>query len=372
MRYHTSLEVNLGILGENFEKLQKIAPNNEIIFMIKANAYGHGLLPIANFCYQDLNVKNFGVASLGEAVELRKNLPSMLADIYVFSDVGLIWEDTRELFVEYNIIPVVASMDDLNCFIQEKSFSNMPLVLKFDTGMNRLGIEPDVLSEVVQKIKSAGRKRIDHLMTHFASSFIKIKDGDKTHKQYDGFKSIKKTLQGAGIEVDKTSCANSGAIEQNISLEESHIRPGLMLYGPGSFGSDQNWGGKIISSFETHVLKTKMIKKGTPVGYGGHVSHKDGLLVYIPVGYGDGILTSYTKADLEISGNNARILGRINMDLTALLFDPEVEGKFREGSPLKLWDHDPKSMAQLAKNTQTIPYQIFTAVSARIPRSYGL
>lgn len=341
--------------------------------MIKANAYGHGLNQIARYAWKDLGVKNFGVASLGEAVELRKSLPSMRARIMVFSDTGLRWPETRSLYLDYNIEPVVSSFEDLEFFLEDEEFSHVPLNLKVDTGMHRLGFETQDAEKICKALKRRRRFKINHLMTHFSSSFIRLKNGDRTFRQYDAFLAFKKDLRSQGVEIEESSCANSGALEQGISLEESHIRPGLMLYGPASVADKDGktlWRGKNISSLKTNVIKVFPVKKGTPIGYGAHVCHQDGVIVYAPVGYGDGILTSYSKASFMVEGFETRVLGRVNMDLTALWFGEEAAGKFKAGQSLRLWDHDADSVRKLAHSAKTIPYQIFTAVSSRIPRSY--
>lgn len=372
MRYGTRLLVDLAKLADNFEELRLLAPSNEILFMIKANAYGHGLCEIAHFASEELGAASFGVASLGEAVVLRKKLPSMTSEIFVFSDTNLDEKETRELYLDYNIVPVVSSMEDLENFLEDKSFGSLPLTLKLDTGMHRLGIETDRLEEAAKLIKRAGRKSVKHLMTHFSSSFIKLKEGDKTSRQYELFLQAKKTLSSLGIEIEETSCANSGAIEQGFALEESHIRPGLMLYGPASATKDGKplyWRGGDISSLETRIIKSFHVKKGTPVGYGGHVCHQDGLLVYAPLGYGDGFLTYYSKRDFSIEGHRARVLGRVNMDMAALLFPSGAKGLER-GKPLKIWESGAQRVLEMASSAQTTPYQILTAAGERIPRSY--
>ncbi|MEX0798864.1 MAG: alanine racemase [Bacteriovoracaceae bacterium] len=325
MRFHSKLEVDLSVLQENFQLLRSLAPSNETIFMIKANGYGHGLLEMAQYSHFELGVGAFGVASLGEAIKIRTELPSLEADIYVFSDTGLYDAELRRLYLDYNVVPVIGCFEDLKDFLLDKEFSHVPLILKIDTGMNRLGLGTEELEDAAALLKDFGRRSVHHLMTHFSSSFLKSKPGDRTQKQYENFRQAKSLLQSFGIAVEKTSCSNSGAIEQGIGLEESHIRPGLMLYGPGSLGA---WKGKNISSLKTRVINSFMIKKGAPVGYGGHVCHKDGLLVYLPLGYGDGFLTYYSKLDINVEGRSARVLGRVNMVLCALLFERDCAEMF--------------------------------------------
>ncbi len=369
MRYHSSLEVDLGSLRENFQLLKEKAPKNKIIFMVKANAYGHGLLPVSKFAHEEGLCEVLGVASLGEAVEIRKKLPSLKKEIFVFSDTGLMFPESVEKYVDYGVTPVISHLEDLKTFLSHKYLKNFPLVLKVDTGMHRLGVAPGELEEIVKTLKLHGKRTINHLMTHFSSSYIPLRDGDKTHRQYEAFLRFKNALRDHGIEIEETSCANSGAIEQSFSLEESHIRPGLMLYGPSSSGL---WSGKIISSLKTYIMKTMPVRKGSPIGYGNHVVHQDGLLAYVPLGYGDGLLTSYTKMEIEIAGLPARLLGRVNMDLAAFLFNSEAARKIKRGLEVNLWDHDPEILCEISRQTNVIPYQIFTSISGRVPRRYTL
>ncbi len=368
MRYHSELEVSFSVLKENFGLLKNMAPSNEIIFMIKADAYGHGLIENAQFCYKELGIRNFGLASLGEAVRLRKSLPSLKCNLFIFSDTGIAFEELRELYVDYNIFPVLGSLEDLSDFLDDKRFSNAPLVLKINTGLNRLGILPEELNKACEMMKSKGRFSIDHLMTHFSSSFKKFREGDRTDRQLKLFQSIKKEINSHNISINETSCSNSGAIEQGIGLGESHIRPGLMLYGPGTDMSEAGWAGRNVSSLKTYVMKTMPIKRGAPIGYGAHVCHEDGIVVYLPVGYGDGILTYFSKAEIEIEGHKGRIIGRVNMDVLAIWFPMSAQNSFKRAQTVRLWDHDRFSATKFAMAVKTIPYQIFTGLGPRVPR----
>ena len=232
MRFNTELEIKLSNLDYNYDLLKNIAPKNEVIFMIKANAYGHGLLEIVFYAYNELKITRFGCASLGEAIRIRENFPKMKCELWVFSDTELSVDVFKESYLEYNIVPVIHHLEDLEKVLSDKEFGFLPLVLKIDTGMNRLGMTKKDLALVIDKLKTNNRKSIFHLMTHFSNSYKKVKPKDRTNRQYEEFLAWKKEFKANGISIEETSCANSGSIEQKVSLEESHIRPGLMLYGP--------------------------------------------------------------------------------------------------------------------------------------------
>ena len=178
MRYHTELTVKLDNLAYNYNLLKKITPNNEVIFMVKANAYGHGLMEIVSYAANELGVKRFGCASLGEAVAIRKTLPHLKCELWVFSDSNLEVDSFNELYLDYNIIPVIHNFADLERVLSNQDFKYMPLVVKIDTGMKRLGIKDDDGEKLVCLLSQYKRKCIDHLMTHLSSSYLKPKKGD--------------------------------------------------------------------------------------------------------------------------------------------------------------------------------------------------
>ncbi len=373
MRQGTEFQVDLNLLAENFRLLKTFAPKNEVIFMVKANAYGHGVIEVSEFASNELGIKRLGVASLGEAIYLKERSKTK-ADIWVFSDTEITNSEVNHSYVGLGIIPVISSKRLLLFYLNSPELHAAPIVLKFDTGMNRLGIPYSEIDEILELLKKHNRSEVLHIMTHFASSFLKLKKGDKTHQQYEKFLNIKKKFDKAGIVYKESSCANSGAIEQKFSIEETHIRPGLMMYGPRSVGSfkkeDALWSGQNISSLKTTVLKVKNIKRGMPVGYGGHVCHSDGVLIFLPVGYGDGILTYYSGLKLEHKGHVGQVLGRVNMDLIAVFFEGLSEKDFKEGEEFVLWSHSQDDVVEFANQVKSIPYQVFTAITHRVPKRF--
>lgn len=374
MRHNTELEVDLRILKENFDLLKTFAPTNEVIFMVKADAYGHGVASVAKYAKNNLGINRLGVASLGEAIHLVEKCPDLDAEIWVFSDNELENVNENSAYLENPISPVISTLDQLQYFLENEKFKNVSIILKFDTGMNRLGIDHQNVTEVIDLLKKHSINKIKHLMTHFSCSFYKLKDGDRTYQQYEKFKKIKERFSKEGIEFEESSVANSGAIEQKFGLDETHIRPGLMLYGPrsvGSFKKDEAiWKGRSISSLKTNILKVMPVLKGTPIGYGGHVCSEDGIILYLPMGYGDGILTYYSGLKIQFKDKWGEILGRINMDLIAVYFKNAEATYFQDGHEVIIWDHSQEGIVDLSNQVGTIPYQVYTALTSRIPRKY--
>lgn len=367
MRHSSYVEVNLGHLAGNFSAIQQLAPKAEILPMVKADAYGNGLIPVSQFLVKDCGVRNLGCASLGEAMRIMDESPGLGANITVFSDTEFDHHKTRSVYTDSRIKPVLHQASDLEILKSDKSLTKLPLIIKLNTGMNRLGLNQADLESFLPLFKERG---ISHLMTHFARSGEKLKEGDKTHKQFDEFLKMKKFLTDAGVQIEKTSVSNSGAIEQSFGTNESYVRPGLMLYGPPSVSEPVIWKGHQISKWVTKVLSTLIVKKGTPVGYGVNVADKDSLMVVLPIGYGDGFFTYYSGSYVMINGFRGKVFGRVNMDMAFIQFDPDVEGKISLNDLVEIWGHDNTRILEFATQNKTHPYQVMCGISGRIPRIY--
>ena len=321
--------------------------------MVKADAYGNGLIPVSRFLVQECEMNRLGCASLGEALEVYRQCPELDVEMMVFSDSEI-------------LTPVLHHRSHVEMVLKHPELKKLPIVLKINTGMNRLGLSLDELAEFAPQLKQRGVK---HLMTHFACSYYTLRPGDKNQRQMEEFQKAKKILSDAGVEVKETSVSNSGAIEQKLGIDETFVRPGLMMYGPASV-EPRIWDGHQISKFVATVLTTFSVKKGTPVGYGINVAGEDGFIAIIPVGYADWSITTMSGAELMVQGHKAKIFARVNMDMAFLMFDPSVEKKIKTGDRIEIWNHDNRVIADLATQMKTIPYHLMCGVTNRIPRIY--
>lgn len=366
MRHSSFLEVNLAHLGENFRKIAALAPASTVLPMVKADAYGNGLIPVTRFLHEELKVGKFGTATLGEALKIFQALPDFRAEVMVFSEVELDDEKCRKNYQDLNLVPVIHRRSDLQRMLTMPELRKVPLVLKINSGMNRLGLLPEELEEFAPKLKDRGVK---HLMTHFATSYYSLKEGDKTNRQYQEFLKARKVLEDSSVTIEETSVSNSGAIEQGFGVNETYVRPGLMMYGPSSV-EPRIWNGHQISRLVTKVLKTFRVKKGVPVGYGINVTGEDTFMVVLPLGYGDGIFTFASGIRLNINGYQGKVFGRVNMDMTFLAFDPSVERKIKEGDFVEIWNHDNRTITDIADQMKTHAYQVMCGITSRVPRIY--
>lgn len=373
-RLGSYLLVDLGKLKANIEALRKEYNDHKILFMVKADGYGHGLVETVKFAYQEMKVSEFGVATLGEAMTLRKHLPSLHFDIYVFSDLQFQQRDLAEFYVENRLIPVVSHLDDLNTILEDSQFQNLPLCLKFNTGMNRLGFSMADADTVVSKLKSHNRTEVFHLMSHFANASMPMEKNNRNIWQRERFAELKNKFLSSGISLEATSLANSGALEQGFCKEETHIRPGLMLFGPTSMAPlhlDKSWWkGQIISQLKTTVINTFDVNKGDPLGYGSIPAPESGTVAIIAMGYGDGISTRYRGATLYHKGTPGKICARVCMDMTYVLFPKGI--KISRGEEFFIWDGDHDKFMKLSEETETLPYELVIQLTTRVPRVYQL
>jgi alanine racemase len=367
MRHHTYLEVNLGHLASNLGLIRDLAPRARLLPMVKADAYGNGMVPVSQFLVRDLGVRDLGCATLGEALKLLDDCPDLAARVLIFSDSELQDEKLAQTYLNYNIVPVLHNRQDLELVLTRPEFRKLPLVLKLNTGMNRLGLlEADLLA-TLPRLRNRG---VHHLMTHFARASIPLEADDLTARQYAEFGRLRKLLLDAGVAVEETSVSNSGAIEQRFGVDETFVRPGLMLYGPPSVLEPVRWTGAQVSRWVTRVLATFEVKRGTPVGYGMNVADRDSYFAILPVGYGDGFLTFYSGLELALNGVRGRVFGRVNMDMAYVQFDPDQRDKPRVNDVVEIWNHDHRLITDLAVQAKTHAYQVMCAVTNRVPRIY--
>jgi alanine racemase len=374
MRFGSELKVYLPNLAHNLKEIKKLSPKCETLFMVKANAYGHGMLEISEFAYHENDIRNFGCASLAEALLFRKNLNELKTDLYVFSDLSFFDSKYFSFYKENKIIPVISDLKQLEIFLQTSEFKFVPLVLKFNTGMYRLGIDHTDVLKTIELIKKSGRQSIFHLMTHLSSSGLPLQQNKRTHEQHARFQELKNILKNSGLEVERTSISNSGAIEQGLGIDESHVRPGIMAYGPSSLlnFNESKWNGKNVSTLTTKVIKVFLAERGTPIGYGGTIIPERSLVVIVALGYGDGIGRYYSGLTKMVHGHQGKIFGRVNMDMVSFLFPPEAEKDIKLHDDFIFWNEDSNEVNRMAQMIGTISYELFCNLSVRVPRIYSL
>ena len=365
------LSINLNNLRKNIHSIRNIS-NCNLIVMIKANAYGHGLVEVYQYLKDFCDVKYFGVASIEEALYLRKATKDYDTSIIVFSDIAFSnYVDLRD-FIDHKVIPLISSWEDLDFFIHYNQNCTIPLFLKLNTGMNRLGLSYHSEKELVRELKKRGIKNIGHLMTHFSSANSKIDPTSKCWLQNERFKKAKKAIQDSDIVIEDTSVSNSGAIEQGFGFEETFVRPGLITYGVSALDLDVRDMSvvktSLVSSMTASVIDSFMINKDAEIGYGDMKVDTTGKIILIGVGYGDGLSSRFSGSTVNYGEEIGKIVGKINMDMTAILFASDLN--IKKGARLEIWGEDSRCVNQISDEVGIIPYEILCNIGDRVGKDY--
>ncbi len=350
--------LNLDAVRHNLAKVRSCAPDAKIMAVIKANGYGHGLLRIAEALQ---HVDAFAVARVDEGVRLRKaGFSNRIAVLEGFCCA----EELAQL-LHYQLEPIVHSLTQLDIFEAESLRSRqaeieLPVWLKLDTGMNRLGFKAPEFNAVYRRLsRCALIKQPPNLMTHFASA--DDVDDDKTLKQIGLFKQTVTGFAGA------CSLANSAAILGWPQSLSDWVRPGVMLYGISPFpeSTAQQLGLQAVMALHSRLIAVKPIEAGDTVGYGGSwLCKKTTVLGVVAIGYGDGY-PRYAKAGTPVLVDGCRVplVGRVSMDMITV--DLGLETQAKPGDPVILWGEG-LPIEEIAQWADTIPYTLVCGVTRRV------
>lgn len=338
--------------------------------MVKCNAYGHGLTEVSSALEASSRVLAFGVATLDEGITLRR--AGIAKPIWIFSDCAP-WTDELALGLRENdLTAIVHSVDDLRALVKlktHKAWDSLKFHLKFNTGMNRLGINISEVSWARALLERTGVKP-EGLCSHLASS-----DDPAaliTRSQIKRFRQI--VADFASLNTSYIHCANSGAIfaEKKMGLGKfcNTVRPGIAMYGyAGRTG--QKLGLRPALEWHARVLASRHLSKGMVVGYGASFRADQNLAqAILGVGYGDGLKRCLSGRAIKVSVNGklrtTRLLGRVSMDVAS------VELRLKPGSWVTLLGESEEQGRHLAESAGTIVYELLTSISSRVPRMYNL
>jgi len=309
------ITISTSALRNNYSYIKsKVAPGVKVMAMVKADGYGHGMVRAAK-AFADVGCDMFGVAELGEAVKLRKS--GVKGQIFV----TLGFEDNEvDCFFEHRLTPVIYDFSSA-CTLAKRALqlnTQIDVHIKVDTGMSRLGINVDTLSDFAAKIEELHGLKIGGIMSHFPES--DDRDSTSTAKGFAAFSKACSTLKSRFKGV--CHIANSGAVLNFPSTHGAMVRCGIALYGYHPTGKlspgDQSAEGLAPAmSFASRVLQVKTVPKGTGISYGlTFKTDRETRLAVLPVGYEDGFSRLLSnQAEVLIHGKRAPVRGRICMNL---------------------------------------------------------
>ena len=374
----TRLEINLYQLEKNFQAIEKKIAPSEILAIVKSNAYGHGILEISSYL-ENLPRKNslhgFGVATIEEGLLLRKH--GIKKPVYIMSGAFNLEERAFQIIIEYKLIPFLNSLQTLKSFsaFLDKKKKQSKIHLKFNTGMNRLGINFNEVEKCIKLIKKSKNIELHGIVSHFSASEDKKNPSNK--KQISNFEKIIELFHKNKMRPKYIHLSNSCAIKNNFfSKKENLVRVGIGLYGQAPFRSSTQKKHKEpqpIAKWVAEIYEIRSIKKGECIGYApAFKAKKDMKVAVLAVGYGDGYARALSnKADVLIQGRRCPIVGNISMDLiTVDISKLKTVNKQKEAILLGKDGKEHIDASELAAKTKTISYNILTSISDRIHRVF--
>ncbi|HET8798477.1 MAG TPA: alanine racemase [Thermoanaerobaculia bacterium] len=358
----TWAEIDLRAFDANLEAVAARVPAGvKLIALLKADAYGHGAVALARRCTPD-KVAMIGTALLEEAVALRR--AGIALPILVLGTMG---EEQIRTALDFDITPGVPGPEELAVIAKIARDRDVSIHLKLDSGMGRLGSVETELPRVAELLRSAPRLRVEAIYTHFANA--SNPSDPFTAQQLARFETLLATLREAGITAPHHHAANSAATLRGITPGD-FVRTGLALFGGAPLEGDATRLAPLMR-WRTAIARLKELPPGHAVGYGTtFVTRRASRIATLPVGYADGYDRRLSnRAEVLVRGRRAPVVGRVSMDLVTIdvtdipdaAFGDEVVLLGRQGS-------DEIAAEELAAKLDTISYEVFCNVSARVPR----
>ena len=345
-----NVSIDLTALQHNFQQVKKMAPDSQIMPVIKANAYGHGMLQVAkNLVLAD----GFAVAQISEAITLREN--GVDKPITVFQ--GFSNQRQLQLIVQYGLRPAISQLWQIELIEANQLTSSIDVWLKINTGMGRLGVQLEEVQASYQRLKKI--KRIDQtgLMMHFANA------DEPAHISNQA--QIEHFLKQSALYKTQTSVSNSAAIISELFPHQDWVRPGIMLYGssPLMNKTAAELQLKPVMSLQAELIAINHLKKGQTVGYGDSwICPMDMPVGIVNIGYGDGYPRHAVAAPVAVNGQRCHLIGRVSMDSIA------VDLRAIEtvcGDPVECWGKQ-ISVDEVALSAQTISYELLCNIGRSV------
>jgi alanine racemase len=358
----TCVEIDLKNLENNIKVIRDIVGNTKILSIVKANAYGHGLVEVSKKL-ESLDIDYLGVAFIEEAVFLREN--GIKTPILV---LGAIDNSQIELFLKHDVDITGSSIEKLDCISQIAKELDMvaKVHLKIDTGMGRIGVQWNRVEDYINKAYELPNIEIKGVFSHFADSSDDI---DFTEIQLKRFNSVLKYISSTYTLPPLIHIANSGAIAKKLkNTFFNMVRPGILMYGYSKEKVIQSLL-KPVMTFQTEVSYFKVLEKDSNVGYCKKYTTKEQTrIITLPVGYADGYPRSLTnKGFIFLRGNKYPVVGRVCMD--QLMVDIGKEGEGYVGDYVELWGKN-ISLFDVSKRSNRSLHDLLSNIGERVPRKY--
>ncbi len=329
--------------------------------IVKADAYGHGAVRLSEVALSH-GADMFGVATVPEAMELRE--AGIKNGIFLLGGI-----DPREagVVVENALTPACYSLDVLEALsgAAVECGKTVGYHLKIDTGMTRLGVGVGDIESFFASAAELPGIMLEGVFTHLASS--EIHQSDYTDYQLGVFREGLFFLEELGAKYRYTHSANSASIQRFPDSHMDIVRPGIMLYGSGDMGEVSL---RPVMKLKTKIVQLREVPPGTSVGYRGtFVTRRETLVATLPVGYADGYPRALSnRAKVSLGGRLAPLIGSVCMDF--IMVDVTDIPGVCAGDEAVLFGDGLVSVEDVSSWAQTIPYELLSRISPRVPRRY--
>lgn len=347
----TLATISLSALRHNLSVVKKHAPNSQIMAVVKANGYGHGLLNVAKGLSK---ADGFAVLGINEAIALRE--AGYRQSITLLE--GVFSADELHAVAQYQLQIVVHQREQIMMLKSATVETPISVWLKINTGMNRLGFSPSEFAEVYGLLNDCRVVSNITVMTHFANA----DQAQGVSRAYSRFQAM------LGHLPVKQTLANSAAILLHPETHADWVRPGIMLYGasPVTGQSAAAFGLQAVMSFTSAIISIQTIAKGDGVGYGHlFVADKPMTIGVVACGYADGYPRhAPSGTPIVVNGKLTRTIGRVSMDMLCVDLTELPDTKI--GSFVELWGGQ-NPVDAVAEACGTVGYELLCAISARVP-----
>ena len=361
--HETILEVNLSALVDNVRYFRSLMPTTtRLTCMVKAFAYGAGSVEVSKALQQSNLVDYLAVAVADEGVELRKagiTLPIIIMDPEVAA---------LDLIIENNLQPNIYSfqvLDDIIHAAEAKGLESLPVHIKIDSGMHRLGFYQEDMPKLIARLQEQKAVRVASVFSHLAGSDEAQFDAF-THEQANYFNTCATQLQSAlKYPIIKHIC-NTAGIERFPEYHFDMCRLGIGMYGISFLQEPET---KNVCTLKTTILSIKTVPAGETIGYGRHTTlNEDRQIAVIPIGYADGFDRRFSNygGEVLVRGKRCPVVGNVCMDQAMI----DVTGTDAQPGDYAIVFGDQLPIQELADKLQTIPYEVLTSISRRVQRIY--
>lgn len=366
-RNRTWVEIDLDHVVHNYLQAKQKAGNKRVMCVIKADAYGHGAVPVASaLC--EAGADYFAVATPEEALQLRRH--------YIDRDILLLGTPTPSAITELNVNDITLTVSNemvakAYAQILQQNHCKQKIHIKIDSGMSRQGIQADAAVEQILRIHALSCFEIEGLYTHLAAA-DGINEKVFTEEQYKKTFQIVQTLENYGLPIPLFHISNSAGIIAHSYMNADMVRPGIMLYGSNPC-RDVPIDLRPAMSLHTRVSNILNVKKGETVGYGRTwTAKKDSVIGVLNIGYADGLMRSLSGIlPVLINDQCVKQVGRICMDMCMIDITDVSGAAIGDVATIIGRQGDNEITAdEVADLCDTISYEVFCAVGKRVPRIY--